>query len=75
MWPFRRRKQAAVRSAQVEAARAERIQAEHRLKVAQRELTVPFRQLRQENHIGPLLNELIQRKVRQGRENSGPAAN
>lgn len=45
-------------------ARRARIAAEHRLAEARRDVIVPLRDMHKENHIQPLINALIQRRVR-----------
>lgn len=59
MWPFRRRQV----KADLEHARRERQRAEERLRRDQEHVIIPLREIRETNHIGPLINALIQRKV------------
>ena len=60
--PFRRRQV----KADLEHARRERQRAEERLRHEHEHLTVPLREIRETNHIGPLINALIQRKAERG---------
>jgi sulfur relay (sulfurtransferase) DsrC/TusE family protein len=52
----------------LEEARAARISAQERLAAAHAELIVPLRDLNQENHIQPLVNALIRKRVRKAAE-------
>lgn len=60
MRPFRRKRKV---KADLAHARRERQAAEERLQHDQEHTIVPLREIRQENHIGPLINALIQRKA------------
>ena len=64
MWPFRwrfgRKRVAANGLAQ---AREAREAAEQRLAHAEEHVIRPLRKMREENHIGPLISELIQRRA------------
>jgi hypothetical protein len=59
MWPFRRRKV----TADLEHARRERRQAEERLRHDQEHTIIPLAEIRKTNHIDPLINALIRRKM------------
>ena len=48
------------------ATRAEREAAEQRLKDAQANVIRPLREMHRENHVGPLLDQLIQRRIDRG---------
>jgi hypothetical protein len=58
-FPRRRRK---VRG-ELERVRSERRQSEERLRYDQEHTIIPLREIRKTNHIGPLINELIRRKM------------
>lgn len=53
-------------SVDLEHTRAERRAAEQRLETAQAEVIRPLREMHRENHIGPLLDRLVQRAARKG---------
>lgn len=61
-WSCRRRKV----SADLEHARRERQRAEENLRHDEEHVSIPLREIRKENHIGPLISALIQRKVERG---------
>jgi len=65
MW-FRRRKrkQMRIQGEALREAREARAAAEQRLAVAERDVIVPLRDMHKENHIQPLINGLIERRVR-----------
>lgn len=48
----------------VSEARAEREAAERRLAETEEHLAVPLKEIRREDHIGPFIDELIDRSVR-----------
>jgi hypothetical protein len=73
MWFFRRRKQEAVEGTGLAEARAERLAAEERLETTQRDLTVPLREMHKENHIGPLISNLIRRSTERSTGDPGPS--
>lgn len=58
-WPGRRRKV----KADLEHARRERRRAEELLQHDQEHIIIPLSDLHKENHIGPLISALIQRKA------------
>lgn len=58
-WSCRRRKV----KADLEHARRERRRAEERLRHDEEHVIIPLREIRETNHIGPLINALIQRKA------------
>lgn len=60
--PFRRRKV----KADLEHARRERQQAEERLRRDREHVIIPLHEIRETNHIGPLISALIQRKTERG---------
>lgn len=62
-WPPWRKK---AEREELAAARAARVAAQKRLDEARRELIAPLRQMREENHIAPMLDMLIQRRYRGG---------
>lgn len=68
MWrPFRRDKEPQVSPGDgLEEARRAREAAEARLHVTTREVTIPLREMHRENHIQPLINELIRRRAERG---------
>lgn len=49
----------------LEEARQGRIESERRLAEAEQDVIVPLRELRESNHIRPLLRTLIERKIEQ----------
>ena len=55
-WPWRRQV-----TVDRDRTRAEREAAERRLEAAQAEIIRPLREMHRENHIGPLLDRLVQR--------------
>lgn len=67
MWPFRRRKEKPMPENGLAEARRARIAAEARLAVTHSEVTVPLRMLHRENHIQPLINDLIARHAERRR--------
>jgi hypothetical protein len=68
-WPWKERD--SVR-ADVEEARQRRIAAEELLEKEQVETVRPLRQMYRENHIGPLLDSLVQRRIERGIRDAGP---
>lgn len=70
---LRRERRAPVDRRDLEAARRERRGAEQRLAAAEREVTVPLRDLHKENHIGPLLSALIERRAGRRPGEPGPS--
>ena len=49
--------------ADLQHARSARRQAEERLQYDEEHVILPLHEIREKNHIGPLINALIQRKV------------
>lgn len=74
---FKRREQGkqeeAVEATGLAEARAERLAAEERLKATERDLTVPLLEMHKENHIGPLISQLVRRHVERSPGDTGPA--
>lgn len=68
MWrPFRRDKELTVPVEDgLEEARKARKSAQARLHVTTREVTIPLREMHRENHIQPLIDELIRRRAERG---------
>ena len=66
MWFFKR-KENQVAEEGLEEARLARIAAAQRLEITHREVTVPLREMHRENHIQPLIDELITRRAARGR--------
>jgi hypothetical protein len=48
---------------ELERVRSERRQSEEQLRHDEEHVIIPLRRLRERNHIGPLIDELIRRKV------------
>lgn len=65
-WPFRRKEQRMSPESGLEEARQARRAAAQRLAVTQSEVTIPLRDLHKDNHIQPLINNLIQRRAERG---------
>jgi hypothetical protein len=65
-FPRRRKKSAVPVPDSLREARAQREEAERRLESARREVIAPLHAMREENHIGPLIGALIQRRARGG---------
>jgi len=63
-WRCRKREGDMGEGAGVREARMAREEAEQRLAITQRELIIPLRDMHKENHVQPLINGLIQRRVR-----------
>jgi hypothetical protein len=62
----RKQEQGTVEATGLAEAQAARREAEERLKTTQRDLIVPLREMHRENHVQPLINALIQRRVERG---------
>lgn len=62
-WSFGRRRKV---KADLQHARCERKRAEERLQHTEEHVIIPLREIRETNHIGPLINALIQRRVERG---------
>lgn len=66
-WPFRRNREHRMSSDDgLEEARQARESALERLHVTTREVTIPLREMHRENHIQPLIDELIRRRAERG---------
>jgi hypothetical protein len=65
-WPWRKQMKA------VQEARQRRIAAQRLLEKERVETVRPLAQMYRENHIGPLLDSLVQRKIERGIRDAGP---
>lgn len=68
---WRKKKRHEERGNGVSEARAQREEAERRLAETEEHLAVPLKEIRRQNHIGPLIDELIERSARR-RYGGGP---